>query len=564
MTSSTASDDTALHPRLVTVAGPTRVALGLVPPGPYTIGRRADHDLDLADKHVSRNHATLTYRTAGKGASGAPGHWFVTDEGSKHGTWVNGLRLESGQETRLGEGDYLILGPWTFRVVRGESDTVAGQRVSTVDDTISAGTIVSRLDARETESLERRKLALLLEFAEAIHAAQDEQGLAEAVLDAAVAGTGFTNAAVARPVTEDGRTDVIAHRGAVLGDGTTPRLSRSLIHEASAGSPARLARRSDPPDQAMSIVALSIEEALCVPILLGSAVAGVLYLDVRAGGASPAGRAGDAGGFAIGLARLAAMAWANLMRVDMERRQARMEAELNAAAESQRYLMPPREAHVGPFGYVGECRPARDVGGDFFDVIPLEGNRLAVALGDVTGKGVPASVLMTASKGFLYAALSEHGDPGRAVTELNRFLEPRCQDDRFLTLWVGVLDGEARTLSYVDGGHGYAMIVAGDGQLDRLNASTAPLVGVLPGAEYETTTMPLPDAGRLLVVSDGIIEQSPAGGMPADQFAMTGIETCLRSLPPDEDAIIALFDAVERFAGTAALADDATAVMVRW
>jgi len=76
----------------------------------------------------------------------------------------------------------------------------------------------------------------------------------------------------------------------------------------------------------------------------------------------------------------------------------------------------------------------------FFDVIDLGNDRMAVALGDVSGKGVEASVLMTATQGFLHAALQLHGEPARAVTAANAFVAPRRPDCRFVTLWVAVLD----------------------------------------------------------------------------------------------------------------------------
>jgi sigma-B regulation protein RsbU (phosphoserine phosphatase) len=162
----------------------------------------------------------------------------------------------------------------------------------------------------------------------------------------------------------------------------------------------------------------------------------------------------DAAGFAIGLSRLAALAWANLRRVEAELRSAAMEAELSAAGRMQGLLLPPREGAHGPFRYAGQSRPGRYVGGDFFDVIALTDDRLAVAVGDVSGKGVEAAVLIIASQGFLHAALHEHGDPGRAVTELNRYVFPRCPAGKFITLWIGVLDRTTMTMQAVDAGHG--------------------------------------------------------------------------------------------------------------
>jgi len=133
------------------------------------------------------------------------------------------------------------------------------------------------------------------------------------------------------------------------------------------------------------------------------------------------------------------LALANLKRIDMERRSALLEADLKAAATAQQWILPQRQGHIGPFRYSGESRPGRHVGGDFFDIIPLKDDRLAIAIGDVSGKGVTASVLMTTAQGFLHAALEESGDPQHAVTRLNHFIHERSESNKFVTLWVGVL-----------------------------------------------------------------------------------------------------------------------------
>ncbi len=553
--------------KLVTLNGPTQVVLSLRPPGPLMIGRRAEYAIELRDPTVSREHAILSFEPDLPDQPTGPGRWYVADTGSRHGTWHNGEQLVSGRPQELRADDYLAIGPWTFRLVAEESEPTPEDRfsVATLDDGHMEHSIVSRLDAREAENLERQKLALLLECAEAIHAAESESALAEAVLDAAVAGTMFTNAAVLKPMREDEQVEVLAHRGRILEPSGSTGLSRSLIREAAQGVPATLSAAEDQSVPAHSIMELGIEQALCVPIMLGNAVAGFLYLDVRSQSRESRQRlAAEAGGFAMGLARLAAMALSNLMRLDIQKRHAQISAELKAAAETQQYLLPPRAGEFGVYRYLGESRPGRQMGGDFFDVFPLDDERLVVTLGDVTGKGVVASVLMTASLGFLHAALAEHGDPGRAISELNRYIEPRCAYNRFLTLWIGVLDRKKGLLRYVDGGHGYGFLVKPDGALVTLDEHKGALVGGLPDVEYTTAEIGLEAGARVLVVSDGIIEQPPVGleESAVEQFGIERLEDCLRGTPREEDTIAAIFDAVIDYAGTSQLADDATAVII--
>src|SRR5258708_24458828 len=100
-----------------------------------------------------------------------------------------------------------------------------------------------------------------------------------------------------------------------------------------------------------------------------------------------------------------------MMRIDRERRAAQLEADLTAAAAAQQWILPQQDGSFGRFHYVGQSTPGRHVGGDFYDLIDLGSQRLALAIGDVSGKGVAASVLMTATQGFLHAALQESADP---------------------------------------------------------------------------------------------------------------------------------------------------------
>lgn len=552
---------------LVSLAGPEPKSVELRAPGPITIGRASHHPLSLNDTRVSRDHAVLSCAPTLDGTTGATqAEWRIADTNSRHGTWLNGLRLTPGRPLPLREGDRVLIAPWTFQVLPAGQKPQEGLNLATIAD--SPLETVSQIDERVADALAQERLALLLRCANALHSAPDEESLAESIVDAASTGTGFANVALLRATATVGEVGLIAHRGQILGGGSA-LLSRSLLEEASRGTPARLVRREDSAAPAVSIVELGIEEALCVPILLEGLLAGYLYLDNRGGRGARV--VGDAAGFAIGLSRLAALAWANLRRVEAERRSARMEAELSAAGRMQSLLLPPREGAFGPFRYVGQSRPGRYVGGDFFDVIPLPDDRIAVAVGDVSGKGVEAAVLITATQGFLHAALLDHGDPGRAMTELNRYAHPRSPAGKFITLWIAVLDAKRGEMHAVDAGHGHAFFLGAGGSLAPVPLTKSFPVCIVDDTQYTAHTLPLRPDASLLVLSDGLIEE-PAAGRPGEsdrerrarQFSVEGVRGCLTSLAPGEDEIRALFEAVQRHAENEQLADDATAVLVRW
>jgi serine phosphatase RsbU (regulator of sigma subunit) len=553
---------------LAALSGPETCSVLLRPPGPVTIGRSNHHHLPLNDTRVSRDHALLTWSVGGPQEDPqSGGEWRIVDSGSRHGTWLNGLRLTPQRPLPIRAGDRLVISPWTFQVVPAGQAPVSEPSLATIAD--APNTTVTRIDAQLVDLLAQERLALLLRCANAIHSARDEAALAESIVDAAVTGTGYTNAALLRAGDQIDQLTLVAHRGRIVSADSSTQLSRSLLQQASTGTPARLTRRGDLAPVAVSIVELEIEEALCIPILLEGSVAGFLYLDNRGGRATR--QTGDAAGFAVGLARLAALAWANLRRVEAERRSARMEAELSAAGRMQSLLLPPHDGVSGPFRYTGQSRPGRYVGGDFFDVIPLSRDRLAIAVGDVAGKGVEAAVLITASQGFLHAALQDHGDPGRAVTELNRYVFPRTPGGKFITLWIAVLDHQARAMHAVDAGHGHAYLLAPDGAVSPVPIPKSFPIAIMEETKYDAHRVELPATGRLLVLSDGLLEECapPREGEPeqdrrAHQFSVAGVQACLRNVPAGADEVTALFDAVEKHAGTHQLADDATALIVRW
>ncbi|MGE5608712.1 MAG: SpoIIE family protein phosphatase [Bacillota bacterium] len=539
---------------LVALCGPEMKAIELrAGEGAVIIGRQEQCGIRLAADTVSRFHARLEYEGS---------QWRLVDLHSRWGTFLNGCRMEGDGAMPLKEGDLIRITPWTFSfTMRG------GKRrgVESVDDMDRLKTIVRSAAASGAGGgMADDLFALLLESAAGMHQAESEQELAEVMLEAACRGTGLPNGAVLRPLDASGRVEIVASRQA-REDAGQAKYSRALLAAASGGMVAELSPMSSGMISE-SIVMMKIETAICVPLMLGSAVAAYLYLDSRGEkGLAALKYRPSASAFCAGLGKIAGLALANLKRMDIERRQAMMEAELAAGAEAQRWILPKRETQMGAFRYTGESRAGRTMGGDFFDVIRLDESRVAVALGDVAGKGIAASVLMTAAQGFLHAALTEHGDPERVVSKLNAFVLPRRPVGKFITLWVGVFDSNTMTLRYVDAGHGYGMLVKRDGSTQVLSSREGMPVGIGEDAKYVAESVSLGEGERVLIVSDGIIEQ-PVGserGGERRMFGLAGVAECVAGAAGG-DEVGALFEAVVRHAGSGELADDATAVVVRW
>ena len=596
-----ATRSTTLHPpepiRLEPIAGPDADPLRVEPGSSATIGRSMSNDLVLLDGAVSREHALLQEKA---------GRWLLTDRGSRHGTLLNGVALGAGEATTVRGGDLIRIGPWTLRVRLGSSSDSSrrtggglgqsgfghsgtGTAVATVVSSKGKGEVVQRVEDNEVGRLAKNRLDLLFEYAAQINAAPDEAGLCESALENALAGSGYSRGALLRSGdmgTDPGSAsyEIIAALSRDAGSFASSRfdVSASLLAEASAGKPALLESvGGDMPDYGQSVMDLSIHSALCVPIMVGDAVDSYLYLDARGHERTVQQ---DATGFCVALARICGLAMSNLVRRELESRQAEMMVQLGAAREAQQVILPPEQGAVGGMDYALRMRPGMYVAGDMFDIIDVNaaerergraygvetsasdkrGDRVAVFLGDVTGEGIGAGILMASGQSHLHALLQQHADPERAVNAVNKYLAEHSPPDRFISLWVGLFDRDARTLTYVDAGHGHWAIVRG-GEAHRESARGGIPAAIDPGVTYSARTIPFGESDRVVVFSDGVIEQSATGTTRAeDMFGMDRVLDLLAQSSSPAGDVERVMRAVLAHAGGDALDDDTTIASVQW
>jgi sigma-B regulation protein RsbU (phosphoserine phosphatase) len=285
-----------------------------------------------------------------------------------------------------------------------------------------------------------------------------------------------------------------------------------------------------------------------------------LRLAVRVGGELHAS-ALDAGKRPLaeaGVARVA-NAGADLVERDLRAR------ELASAGEVQQCLLPQAAAHVAGLECAGVSRAARGVTGDYYDFIPLPGQRVAIALGDVCGKGVPAAILMAALRGYLHGATVERqSDPRALVRALNRHLYRSAPASRFATLFYGVYDAAARSLEYVTAGHHPPVLLREErdgGHCLRLDQGGLAL-GMMPDADYDSARVQLKPGDLLVAFTDGITEAMNAAG---DEWGEHRLIDALEAARPDEVGLVAdrVLAAAADFTRGAAQHDDMTLVAVR-
>jgi sigma-B regulation protein RsbU (phosphoserine phosphatase) len=600
MTTAGRSSTTLGSITLDTVTGPEPLSACIRPGRGLRLGRSTNADLVLLDGSVSRLHASIVDRG---------GRWFLTDEGSRHGTFLNGVQIPGGEAEPVAAGDQIRIGPWVFSVlIEGSGPPpmrIGGEQVSggsTVHGAVATvvrehrrGEYVESLDEARLGRLAQSRLALLIKYAAKINTAPTEDKLFASVIEAVLAGSGFGRAALLRPkhtgasASEHGEqmdapeVDVVAAAslGGRASDDDQFGLSASLITEAASGKPARLGgfgSSAGVPDYGQSVADLRIHTALCIPITVGEEIKSFLYLDARGGEATVQA---DAAEFCIALAQICGLAMASIVRGDLEARHRALEAQLGAAREAQQLIVPPPSGVVGGLKYALRMRPGMFVAGDLYDILELPDGRVAVFLGDVTGEGVGAGILMAGAQAQLHAAMLHHADPADAVNMVNHYLASHSPPDRFISLWVGIFDRAAGTVRYVDAGHGHWVHVCGtDGPRVVKGIGGIP-AAIDPDVTYEAAEISFAPGDRLVLFSDGVVEQIGPEEVESDldrpvspttatvvegppRFGITRVLDVLsRSETCDQDTR-RLLRAVLDFAGREALDDDTTIASVEW
>ena len=235
--------------------------------------------------------------------------------------------------------------------------------------------------------------------------------------------------------------------------------------------------------------------------------------------------------------------------------------DLEIAREIQQAMLPSGLYRASGVETAGVSRPANTVGGDFYDILPLDNGRIAVAVGDVAGKGSPAALLMALLLAMMRTLVDERLEPAELVGRLNVQVARHAPGSRFITLFYGVFDTGSGELTYVNAGHTPPLLLRADDRLDRL-ADGGIALGMFDHATYTPGRIVLQPDELLAVYSDGITEAENADGRPFDE---SGLESALRLHGREPIATIgaAVLHAVEAHTGDTRFADDLTVLVLR-
>ena len=245
-------------------------------------------------------------------------------------------------------------------------------------------------------------------------------------------------------------------------------------------------------------------------------------------------------------------------QADSERRR---KSELEIAATVQQKLFPREARHLHTIDYAGQCVAARGVGGDYYDYLELGENRLGFVLADVSGKGIPAALLM-ANLQASFRAQAGAGFPGPAalLEIVHRHFYSSTGSDRFATLFFGAYDDRTRRLRYANCGHCAPLLLRAGGELMRLEP-TATMLGAFEEWNCGEEEVSLNAGDTLLLYSDGVTEAANSAG---DEFAEDRLARilCESSTPAMGDLVREIVMAVSTFSGSSRM-DDVTVVAIR-
>src|SRR5438552_11051549 len=544
ITGSSSSPGSGVFPTLVFVQGNEQRTINL-DHSPFSVGRKVDKDLVIADPRVSRDHALITSDN---------GQFYVLDQGSKHGTFVNGERvqrknLERNDRLEFGVRDvaYVIFNPEhaTSNTAREFLNQISGIHIS-------------------SESTDLEKLTLFLEAARKLNTTGVLDEILVTLLDATLKLTRGERGYVFLKA-DDGALRLAAGRnskGEPLLDDKT--ISHSILDDAlKANSEFVITDTSQSLDLAgrQSIVAYDLRTVICIPLrkpqvqttrdaqspesLTGEAM-GALYVDSRFASRDISTVSND---ILRAIATEAASLIENARLVQAEDAARRYQQELSIAASIQQRLMAVTIPEV-PFARLkGRNLSCKEIGGDFFDAVNTD-EGLAVVLADVSGKGVSAALLASTLQGMIYSQLTAGMPLIEIVTAANRFFTHKHIGEKYATLIIARIrrDGE---LEYVNCGHVPPLLVCNK-EVIRSPHGNLP-VGLLAEATYESDHCSLHAGDRLILVTDGVTEAENARG---DFFEDSRLETVAAKSSTLED----IFTAVANFCGGTPLSDDCTVV----
>jgi sigma-B regulation protein RsbU (phosphoserine phosphatase) len=303
---------------------------------------------------------------------------------------------------------------------------------------------------------------------------------------------------------------------------------------------------------------MGVRSVLCVPLLVRNSLTGILTVFNKKDGAEFT--EDDKRLLAI-IAAQSAQVLENARLYEQEKDLLAMQEQLKLAQKIQFELLPQKPPQIKGFDIVGATFPAQSVGGDYFDFIRLDERRTGICLGDVTGKGLPASLLMANVQATLRGQAIVNASPKECLVRANQLLFESTSPEKFVTLFYMVIDTDDHRVTFCNAGHDHPYIITPAGEVVRLKTGGI-MLGAMPSFPFQEETIALNSGDTLVVYSDGVPE---AMNNKNEFFGDPALEVVLkehRSASAGE-LLNRIVEAVRTHTGTHPQSDDITVVIVK-
>jgi phosphoserine phosphatase RsbU/P len=522
--------ETIKHPARLVIREKDQTRTVTIDSVPFTIGRQADRNLYLANTQVSRQHAIIHEDAEG---------FFIQDLSSRQGTFVNDTRKDTA---RLRSGDRIKLGPSGVTLL-----------FLTSPDHTSTVALFHKM-ASEASNSELQTLSLFLQAAQSFN----NSSVLEDILGTMIEYTlRLTQSERGFVFLGDAPNNLSLQcgfncEGEPIFDDT--KISRSIVRDAAESGQEYILGDVSGEGQPVgreSVIAHELLSVIAIPLRGRNSgrLLGLLYLDsrLRTSTLNSVGR-----DILLAIATEAATLVEHASLVQAERAAELLRNEMEIAASIQQSIIA-RDLPTFPYSKImAKTIPCAEVGGDFYDVIPVEDGFVAI-VADVSGKGVPAAILASIIQGMMYAQARSHLSLVDTVTTVQSFLCSRVYGQKYVTLLVlhYKQNGE---VELVNGGHVSPLLILEDGTISPILGGDVP-VGLLQNATFHSISFTLPLHARLVLLSDGVTEaQNPAG------VEFGSIERQLEFSAPDP--IQTVFASMLRFCEGAPMHDDCTLLVI--
>lgn len=538
-----------------------------------TLGRSARNDLCIPDPFASRVHAEV--RREGE-------EYYLQDLGSANGTLYNGgavegnIPLTAGGRIQIGETE-IVFDDGTYHSSMGATMITDNSSTSLPEATIALAsgdrTTSGLLEAIEgarskpdmnrvaREAREGDLLALISKVGITLLSSSTlEQTLEQIVSLVFEAVPADRCLLMMRDVHSEEMRVAVARLRDRVGEVGEIRVSRNVMDEVVMRGKSVLTSdaQHDPRFASGTVVLQGVRSVLAVPLGVSEKVFGIIYAD------SPIAEGRfteDHLKVLTTLASVAAIRVENARLVEARFQQERLERELQLAMEIQQRFQPTAPPVVMGYEFQGISFPCYEIGGDYYDFIKRDDGRLVIALGDVSGKGTAAALLMSSLHASIHAQTGSHDTLVETISAVNRYLAENIPSNRFVTLFYAELDPESGAVSFLNAGHNPPLIVHAAGTVEQLASGGLPL-GIKADADYREGRTHLLPGDVLVIYSDGVTEAASPNG---EEFGPTRLyEVVSRNVDASAAGIRDRIEsALTKFSQGTQAADDITLVIVK-